>query len=367
MKAAPFFIALFVALMSCSDSDDDSVVVDPPVESEIYFPPLNGDEWMTADPDTLEWNVNAISDLYNFLEENETRAFIVLKDGKIVLEQYFGKDLLGRDFDKKSYWYWASAGKSLVGFLGGLARESGLLDMDQPSFDYLGPDWAAISTSQQEAIKVHHHFSMTTGLDDGTGDADCTDPECLTYLIAPGTRWAYHNAAYTLTHSIIENAVGIPFQNYFNSELRDRTGMDGQWIYLDNNHVYSSTARSMARFGMLVLNEGEWDGDRLMEDSEYFDEMITSSQTYNPSYGYLWWLNGQTSYIIPGTQISISQMMSPSAPAHMWVAAGKNGQLLNIVPDENLVVVRMGDSNGNAFVSLSLQEEMWQYLNRVLL
>ena len=50
----------------------------------------------------------------------------------------------------------------------------------------------------------------------------------------------------------------------------------------------------MARFGLLILNKGNWDGNQIMTDTNYFNQMLNSSQSLNESYGYLWWLNGKT-------------------------------------------------------------------------
>jgi CubicO group peptidase (beta-lactamase class C family) len=47
----------------------------------------------------------------------------------------------------------------------------------------------------------------------------------------------------------------------FQQALRDKIGMDGSWLTIDNNSVYFSTTRSMARFGLLMLNNGKWDNN----------------------------------------------------------------------------------------------------------
>ena len=88
----------------------------------LYFPPINGSEtWDTLSPAALGWCTNKIDSLYNYLQQENTKGFMVLKDGKIVLEKYFGT------FTKDSAWYWASAGKTLTSFLIGQAQEEGFL------------------------------------------------------------------------------------------------------------------------------------------------------------------------------------------------------------------------------------------------
>ncbi len=63
----------------------------------------------------------------------------MLKDGKIVLERYFGETIAGTgSFNRDSQWYWASAGKTLTGFIVGKAQEENLLTLDQPTSRYLG-------------------------------------------------------------------------------------------------------------------------------------------------------------------------------------------------------------------------------------
>ncbi|HKK87781.1 MAG TPA: T9SS type A sorting domain-containing protein, partial [Saprospiraceae bacterium] len=129
---------------------------------------------------------------------------------------------------------------------------------------------------------------------------------------------------------------------------------------------FFSTARTMARFGLMILAEGEWQDEVIMEDKEYFNQMITPSQDLNPAYGYLWWLNGQERIMVPGSRRTFNQTLCPPAPADMVAAMGKNSQLLNVVPSEGLVVVRMGESPSNALVSYDLQDGIWGYLNHII-
>lgn len=85
---------------------------------------------------------------------------------------------------------------------------------------------------------------------------DAVDPASLTYKADAGTRWAYHNV-YVKLQDVIAKASGQIWPDYFNTKLRDKIGMSGSWIQIDNNSVYLSTTRSMARFGLLMLNKGK--------------------------------------------------------------------------------------------------------------
>ncbi|MEZ4955746.1 MAG: serine hydrolase [Saprospiraceae bacterium] len=323
----------------------------------IYFPPLTGNEWETTDPHGLNFCDEKITELYNFLEEKNTKAFLLLKDGKIVLEQYFN------GFGPDSLWYWASAGKSVTATLVGIAQDEGLLNINDKSSDYLGLGWTSAPQEKEDLITVRHQLTMTSGLDDGTGDVDCTDPDCLFYLQDAGTRWAYHNAPYTKLDGVLENASGENFNAFYWNRLANKTGMGGLWVYLGYNHVLFSKARAMARFGLLMQNNGYWNNTPVLADADYLNDMINTSQDLNKAYGYLWWLNGKESYKLPGLQIDFPGPLCPDAPADMFAAMGKNGQFLNISPSQGLVLVRMGESPDGLLVPNLLNNEIWQYVN----
>lgn len=332
----------------------------------VYFPPVSNASWETSSPEHLGWNTAAIPQLYAFLESTNTRAFLVLKNGRIVLEKYFGKQASGADFNASSFWYWASAGKTLTAALAGIAQQEGLLQIDKPSSSYIGAGWTSLTAQQELQITVRHQLTMTTGLDDGVADPDCTTPACLRFKAAPGTRWAYHNAAYTMLDQVIAGATGQSFQGYFNARIRDKIGMDGAWLKVDYNNVYYSTARSMARYGLLILNGGKWANEPVLKDNSYVQAMINTSQGLNLSYGYLWWLNGKSSFMAPGSQLVFPASISPNAPAEMVAAMGKNAQYINIVPSQKLVVIRMGDNPDNSLVPFTYQNQLWEQLNKVI-
>ena len=322
-----------------------------------YFPPSGSNDWETLDPASLGWCPERIDSLYGFLGSRNTKAFLVLKDGRIVLEHYFGT------FTQDSLWYWASAGKTLTSTLVGIAQEEGFLDISLPTSTYLGTGWTSAPPDKEALITVRNQLTMTTGLDDGVADSDCTDPACLTYLADAGTRWAYHNAPYTILDEVVANSTGQSFSAYFNSRTRNPIGMDGFWFPVSYNNVYFSKARSMARFGLLALNNMIWDNDTILHDAGYFADATSPSQTLNESYGYLWWLNGQPTFMVPGLQFVFPGSLMPSAPPDMFSALGKNDQYLNVVPGRNMVVVRMGDpAYSDVLVPLTLNNEIWQHI-----
>lgn len=350
-------ILLTFLLVACNKKDD-------PTPVSLYFPDNN--TWESTSPASLNWDVAKLEALHTFLEANNTRAFIILKDGKIVVEEYYGKQFDNiTNFSASSNWYWASAGKTLTSVLAGIAEEQGSLNFDAKTSDYLGLGWTSLTTTQENKITVRHQLTMTTGLDDGVANPDCTTPACLVFKAEPGTRWAYHNAAYTLLDDVIANSTGKNLNTFLNDNLKNAIGMDGQYIQTGDNNVYYSTARSMARFGLLLLSKGKWN-DTQVVPKEYVELLSVSSQNLNLSYGYLTWLNGKASFMAPGSQLIIPSAVTPAAPVDMFAAMGKNGQLINIVPSQNLVIVRMGDVPDNSLVPFLFQDDIWEKLNEII-
>ncbi|WP_224482895.1 serine hydrolase domain-containing protein [Robertkochia aurantiaca] len=380
---------LFFSLSSCSTESVDEAFISPevPVDEEtpetpetppdqdnddspdtatLYFPPLGSEAWETLSPESLGWDLNARDELLDFMEQEQSSAFLLIKDGRIVIEEYWGQNFGGNDtFDSQTVWYWASAGKGITSFLTGLAQEQGYLSIQDPTSDYLGEGWTSMEPDKESLITVENQLTMTTGLDYRVQDPFCTDPECLEYRTDAGSQWYYHNAPYTLLDAVISAATGTEFETWSETQLESRIGMEGYWEPFGYNNVYWSTARDAARFGLLILNEGNWEEQVIMSDSQYFQQMISTSQELNPSYGYLWWLNGKEEIKLPGSNNVFQSSLSPSGPADMIVAAGLNGQYIDVVPSQNLVVIRLGDSPDGSEVPLELHDRMWQYISRM--
>jgi CubicO group peptidase (beta-lactamase class C family) len=356
------FSALCISIISfgCKKSTPTPVPPTPPVTT-LYFPPTSGSSWDNITPASLGWNETELNNLYTFLQTKNTKAFIILKNGKIVAEKYFGT------FTADSSWYWASAGKTVTAMLVGIAQKEGLLNINDKSSQYLGAGWTSLPIVKENLITIRHQLTMTSGLDDNVSDRDCTTPSCLTYKADAGTRWAYHNAPYTLLDKVIESASGQTFNAYFQAKIRNKVGMTGLWLPSGSNNVYFSNAKSMARFGLLMLNKGQWDQTAILNDSSYFNAQINSSQNINSSYGYLTWLNGKTSFMMPILQTVFPGSLTPNAPADMYAALGKNDQKVYVVPSQKLVVIRMGEAAGSSqFAISSFDNELWGKLKNVI-
>jgi CubicO group peptidase (beta-lactamase class C family) len=353
-----FLPILITALSGCNK---ETTSAPTPTDPTVYFPPLTNTTWETITPASLGWNTTALGNTYTYLQQKNTKAFIILYNGRIVSERYFGS------FTADSNWYWASAGKTATAFLVGIAQKEGLLNINDATSKYLGNGWTSLTPAQEALITIRHQLTMTSGLDDGTTDVDCTLPSCLKYKSAPGTRWAYHNAPYTLLEKVVEKASGKTYNTYFQEKIRNRIGMNGLWLRTgDFNNVYYSNPRSMARFGLLLQQGGIWNGSNLINDAPYVNSMTNTSQNINPSYGYLTWLNGKASHMLPTVQFSFTGSMVPNAPADMYAALGKNDQKIYVVPSKKLVIIRMGESAGNVQLALSsFDNELWGYLKDV--
>jgi len=357
-----FIILIFVVAVSCSDDieqEEDN--------QQMYFPPVGSDEWETTTTEDLDWDETVLEELYNYLENSNSRAFLVLKDGRLVVEKYWGKNILNISaFDKNSIWYWASAGKSLTAFLVGIAQENGLLDINEKTSTYLGEGWTSLPLEKENLVTVRHNLTMTTGFDYQVDNLDCTDPECFQYKTDAGEQWFYHNGAHAMLEDVVSSASGLDYNTFTDTYLETKTGMNGTWIITDNKNIYWSSARDAARFGLLILNQGIWDGEPVLSDENYINAMLNTSQDLNLSYGYLWWLNGKSSIIFPGVTFSVNRSLCPNAPEDMVVAAGKNGQIIDVIPSENMVVVRMGEAPDNSLLPVTFHDEMWEILGKLI-
>jgi len=141
---------------------------------------------------------------------------------------------------------------------------------------------------------------------------------------------------------VVASASGKDFDTYFNEKLRDKIGMDGLWNKGLVYTIYHSTTRSMARYGLLALNKGKWNNQQII-NADYFNDCINTSQSINPSYGYLWWLNGKSSYMVPEGQKVYPGPLVPNAPDEMYAAMGAGDQRIYIIPSrKNIVVIKNG-------------------------
>ncbi|MBU3700373.1 MAG: serine hydrolase [Candidatus Kapabacteria bacterium] len=323
------------------------------VAQPLYFPTSN-ETWARASQAELGWCAENIDSLVTYLQRADTRAFIILVDGRIAMEKYFGT------FTADSAWYWASAGKTVTSVLVGIAQHEGRMDITKSSATYLGSGWSSCTPQQESAITVRHHLTMTTGIGFKRADDDCKEPQCLWYKAEPGAVWDYHNAAYLLLQDMIAKAAGMTFQQYYSAKLAQTIGMTGRWF----DGTLWSRPLVMARFGLMLLARGTWNGDTIIKDRAYFEAMINTSQQLNRSYGYLFWLNGKGSFMQPSLPLVFNRDLVPQAPSDMYAGMGKNDQRVYVAPSRRMVVVRVGNPADTVAAAISgFDDELWKRIN----
>jgi CubicO group peptidase (beta-lactamase class C family) len=350
MKKIALLTSFIFLLIACSK--DDEQVVDT-----LYFPPNGLDVWKTKSVSELNWNQDKLQPLLDYLETKNTKSFIILHNGKIVVEQYFGSHTI------TSPWYWASAGKTLTTAVLGIAEQEGTIDINNKVSDYLGTGWTNAPLAKENLITCKNLLSMNSGLDDSLGDD--VSPANLQYVADAGSRWAYHNV-YVKIQDVVAHASGQTWNTYFNTKLKDKLGMSGTWIQNGGLSVYWSNTRSMARFGLMIYANGKWNSTQILNEN-YVNAATNTSQNINQSYGYLWWLNGKSSYHLPQSQFEFSGSLITNAPSDMYCALGKDDQKIYIVPSKKLVIIRMGKSADETNFALSnFDNVFWGKINEFI-
>ncbi len=355
MKYPKLLLALLVpAIISCSKDDTP----DPQPADQMYFPTNTSSAWETKPLTDLGWNQNAVQPLKDYLIQKNTKSFMILVNGRIVMEEYFN------GHSASSSWQWNSAGKTLVAGTTGIAQQEGLLNIQNRVSQYLGTGWTSAPLAKENLISSRHLLTMTSGLNDSSNLVIIPN---LTYMADAGTRWSYANVFQKLM-DVVADASNQDFETYFNNKLKSKIGMEGFWNMGIIFKIYHSNTRSMARFGLLALNKGKWNNEQIINES-FFNESTSTSQNMNPSYGYLWWLNGKASFMVPGGQTVYTGPLVPSAPSDMYAAMGAEDQRIYVVPGKKMVVIRMGEASDPAnptFAVSGFDNALWQKINALI-
>jgi CubicO group peptidase (beta-lactamase class C family) len=348
-------LLVFLLLLASCKKDNDEPTAPP---ATMYFPSVSNNTWETVSTSSLGWNQNAIQPLKDYLIQKNTKSFMILVNGRIVMEEYFSGHTAA------ATWQWNSAGKTLTTAAIGIAQQEGLLSINNKVSQYIGAGWTNAPLAKENLITPRHLLTMSSGLSDSS---ELVTKQNLTYMADAGTRWSYHNVFQKLM-DVVAGASNMSFDSYFTTKLKNKIGMDGFWNNGIVFKVYHSNTRSMARFGLLALNKGKWGNEQIVNE-QFFNESISTSQTINPSYGYLWWLNGKSSYMIPGTQTVFPGTLIPNAPADTYAAMGAEDQRIYVVPGKKIVIIRMGnasDPNNPSFAVSGFDNELWGKINAVI-
>lgn len=325
----------------------------PTFAGDLYFPPAEG-EWQTVSPKDLGWDETALDAALQYAGESQSTGVVILHNGRMVAEKYWDaknasprlRRMIAEVLDgNRTREDIASVQKSVTSFLCGVAVTKGLLNIDKPVSACLGEGWSKAKPEQEGAIAVRHLMTMTSGLNAG-----------LEYQVPPGSRWRYNTNAYAKTTKVLEAAVGKDMNALTAEWLTGPTGMrESKWeqrarleAAVEANSIgFVTSARDLARFGLLILAGAKWNGEDLLNNPAYLKESLSPSQALNPAYGLLWWLNGQSNYVEAAGGTRVDGALVPSAPGDMVQASGALGRKCYIVPSLGLVVTRLGDQPGD--------------------
>lgn len=332
-------------------------LVSAPGIAADYFP---GEDWEAIGAASSGIDLKAMNAALEYAGDSNSSGVVIVWHGKILAERYFTpparpqyrKSITGQDAHGGTIEDVASTQKSVTSFLVGVAVSRGIVDIDQPVSTYLGTGWSSAEPGAESSILVQHLLTMTSGLD-----------KSLQFQVPPGSRWQYNTNAYAVLVKLLEKVTGTGIDELTRSWLSGPIGMkDSRWgarswirAGQDANTVgFQTTARDLARFGILMLHQGIWQGKDLIPGKAYLAQSRKPSQDLNPAYGYLWWLNGQPVRRNGKTE---APSMIPSAPDDLYAAQGALGRKLYVVPSMDLVVSRLGDAPPEDF-----NEAFWSRL-----
>jgi len=289
-------------------------------------------DWAFSEPDTKR--------------PRRTRAIVILYHGKIAAEKY------AAGFDKNTPLLGWSMTKSVVNALVGILVKEGRLDINHPA---PVAEWQAPDDPRRQ-ITVNDLMHMVSGLrfvenykdtlsdvtrmlfDVGDAAAFAVDK---TLQAPPGRLWSYSSGSPEIVCSIIKNSInGKTYLDFPRQALFDPLGMrsavmepDAAGTLLGSSFMYA-TPRDWARFGQLYLQDGVWNGKRILPQG--WVKFTTTPVPISPQgqYGSYFWLKLPVEF-----RSAHEEYVLPQDTYH---AAGYDGQLITIIPSQNLVIVRMG-------------------------
>lgn len=176
-----WFIIALLFVVSCSKKIDPVSLSN---SDKMYFPETTGSSWETQTIASLGWNQSAVQPLKDYLVQNNSKSFMFLVKGRIMMEEYFN------NHTTTTTWPWNSAGKTLTTAITGIAQQEELLNINTKVSDYLGNGWTTAPLVKEQLITSKHLLTMTSGLSDAN---NFVTPTNLSYLSDAGTRWSYHN------------------------------------------------------------------------------------------------------------------------------------------------------------------------------
>ena len=358
-------------LAGCSSAPKVEETTSEEPATQLYFPPDSG-EWERIDPVSAGWDPEALEALLDYAEKQRSSGVVILLQGRILAERYWEVEtppdvvdysalIAGRDESGQVIEDVMSIQKSVIAFLAGVAERKGLLDIEQPASKYLGQGWSQATPEQEAQIKVRNLMSMASGLD-----------EDLAYMGTPGELYMYNTPAYSRTVTVLERATGMDVNEYTSQWLTSLTGMEDSRWWTRPGEVMSpwanvigfvTTARDLARFGLLMQARGSWAGEDLLQNPDYFERMLSPSTVVNPSYGFFWWLNGGARWVMGRQNTEAREgALVPPAPDDLFAGLGALGRKVYVVPSLGIVFTRLGDEPHEEAFS----NELWKRLMKAV-
>ncbi len=311
-----------------------------------YFP--RGKEWETRAPKDAGMDAAAIDDAIKYAAEHNSTGLVIVRGGRLVTEQYW------QNWTPETAQPIFSASKSITATLVGMAIEEGKMKGVEQSASAFVPQWKGMP---KEAITIRHMLAMTSGIKVGAVRAVATvdafeETAALPLEHKPGTHWAYNTPVYRMLLRMLEHATGESINAYTRRKFAPLAWQQTSWDCTPapadktNCQWCRSCVRDMAKFGLLILRNGQWDGKQLIS-AKYVKESTRPSQKLNEAYGYLWWLNGGPSFKLPNGR-AVEGMMWPDCPPDAIGALGAQDKKIYVVPSLDLVVARHGGAAGVA-------------------
>lgn len=278
-----------------------------------------------------------------------TRAIVVVHGGRIAAERY--AEGIGRDTRLLSW----SMAKSFTNAMVGILVRQGRLDIRAPA---PVPEWSAPGDPRR-AITTDVLMRMSSGLGwyEEYADHPISDVNRMLYLepdaaafaagkrpaAKPDTLWSYSSGSANIVSRIVKDRIGseTAYLDFPYRELFDRIGMrsavfgtDPTGTYIGSSFIYA-TARDFARFGLLCLRDGVWEGDRILPEGWIAYSTSPTAGAPRGVYGALFWLNR-------GSPAKPSDRRFPDMPTDLFWAEGYQGQEIFVCPSLDLVAVRLG-------------------------
>jgi CubicO group peptidase (beta-lactamase class C family) len=315
-----------------------------------YWPSLTG--WDAVEPAAAGFDAQKLNAGLDAAMADRSSDVLVVRGGKIVAERYAADS----NVDRKQQI--ASAAKSMISVLVGVCIDQGKIkSIDQSAADFIAP-WRG---TPKAAITVRHLLTMTSGLDDKglalrgiTGDQFAINA-AAPQMAPPGTRWAYQTAMFHLLYHVVAHAAGEPFEAFATRNLTGPLGMQHtDWVTsqgqgasgpVTNYYTAACSGRDLARFGLMALRGGRWDGKQIVSAS-YLKQATSPSQALNPSYGFLWWENAKPGFGAEEAVRGSAELRFDGSPPDTFAALGAGVQAVMVVPSLDLVVIRQGQPPG---------------------